>query len=131
MAEKHIVLVDDEAETRRTFAIALRAAGYMVTEAENGRIALKQIAAVQNEEQTIDLLVTDIWMEELDGLQLIDQINKLGLHIPVLAITGYGDKETVIELMQRGCSDYLEKPFESTEFLAHVAKILEKTEQSS
>lgn len=126
---KHIILAEDTEQTRTTFATVLRKAGYEVTEAKDGQEALRHILARRKDNKPVDLLITDIWMDGLNGLQLTDQLAKLGLNLPILAITGYGDKELVIELMRRGCQDYVEKPFEAVELLECVAKLFKKIEQ--
>lgn len=127
--KKHIMLAEDQETTRTTFTSVLQRAGYEVTPVPDGRIALSKILALEKEGRQIDLLITDIRMEGLDGLQLTDQLEKLRIRVPVLAITGYGDKDLVVELMRHGCSDYLEKPFEAMELLEKVAKVFRKIEQ--
>ncbi len=124
MKKTHILLAEDAEQTRATFAAILRKAGYEVTEAADGREALAQMIATQKTSNKVDLLITDIRMEGLDGLQLIDQLAKLQIQVPTLAITGYGDKDVIIELLRKGCSEYIEKPFEAMELLKSVANIL-------
>jgi DNA-binding NtrC family response regulator len=130
MAKKHILLVEDAEETRKTFAAILRKAGYEITEARDGGEALREILAVQKTPRKVDLLLTDLWMDNLDGLQLLDQLEKMRIRVPTLVMTGNSDKEVVVELMRRGCLDYIEKPFGATELLQHLAGIIKKLEQS-
>jgi sigma-B regulation protein RsbU (phosphoserine phosphatase) len=126
---KHIVLAEDAAETRNTFVTILRKAGYEVTPACDGREALATIMEMQQQNQSVDLLITDIKMAGLDGLQLTEQLAKMSIRIPTLAMTGYGNKEIVIELMRRGVMEYIEKPFEAVEMLECVAKIFKRVER--
>ncbi len=121
--KKHILLAEDEEQTRKTFCAILERAGYQVTAVADGRAALKEIITAHKGEEAFDLLITDIKMAGLDGLQLADQIGKLKMQVPMLAITGYGNKELVIELMRKGCLEYIEKPFEAVELLQRVAAI--------
>lgn len=128
LEKKHIFLVEDELHLRLTLTLILRKAGFQVTAAEDGNKALKQLQELQNKPGKVDLLVTDIQMPGLTGIEIIDGIRKMNLDIPCLVITGYGNKDTVIELMRKGCSEYLDKPFEPEEFLKRVNIVLEKEE---
>lgn len=126
--QKHIFLVEDELHLRSTLTLILRKSGFRVTSVEDGSEALKQMEELKRESQIIDLLVTDIQMPGLTGIQIIDGMKRMGLNIPCLVITGYGNKDTVIELMRKGCSEYLDKPFDPEEFLKRVNIVLEKEE---
>lgn len=127
MAEKkHIFLVEDELYLRSTLELILRKAGFQVSSADDGREALRQLRELKEKAAAFDLLVTDIQMPGLSGIEIIDGLKKLELEIPSLVITGYGNKDTVIELMRKGCSEYLDKPFEPDEFLKRVNIVLEK-----
>lgn len=122
----HILMAEDADGTRLTFAAVLRKAGYRVSLARNGREALELIQKSIDTNDAVNLLVTDIWMEELDGLQLMDELMRKGVKLRVLAMTGYGDKDLMLQLMKKGCSDYIEKPFGSAELLDHVKEILSR-----
>jgi len=128
MTKKHILLAEDAEETRKTFATILRKAGYDVTEAKDGSDALREIISAHKTPHKVDLLLTDLWMDNLDGLQLLDQLDKMRMRLPTVAMTGSSDKEVVVELMRRGCQDYIEKPFSATELLQHLANIVKKLE---
>ena len=129
MANKRILLAEDTEQTRITFGTILRKAGYDVVALADGREALSKILTLEKENNQADLLITDIRMAGLDGLQLADQLDKLRIRIPILAMTGYGDKDLVVELMRRGCLEYIEKPFEAIELLECVARIFKKVDQ--
>lgn len=131
MIKRHIVLAEDAEETRKTFGAILRKAGYEVSEAKDGGEALREIIAVQKSGSKVDLLLTDLWMDGLDGLQLLDQLAKLHTYIPTLVMTGHSDKDVVIELMRRGCLDYIEKPFGATELLQHIASIFKRVQDQN
>ena len=66
-----------------------------------GPQALEKIVAARDNNITIDLLITDIQMRGLTGLELIDELNRMKMDIPIFVITGYGDKGLVIELLRR------------------------------
>ena len=125
MDQKHILVIDDEQNLLRTIEFILEAANYKVTTAANGQDALAHIFSDNNGHSTIDLVVTDIRMPGLSGLQLLDQLNQSHVNIPVLVITAHGNKELIIELMRKGCADYLDKPFDDEEFVSRVGLLLD------
>lgn len=115
----HILVVDDEENMRNTLTFLLEAEGYRVTTAESGREALQKLL-----EGPVDLMITDIVMPDVDGLELIDEIERLALKVPVLVITAYGSEKMKKELKRKGISGYLSKPFKGEELLARVAALL-------
>ena len=126
MDKKHILVVDDEQNTLVTMQFILEIANYRVTTAENGREALDEILETRANDRPIDLLITDIQMPCLTGLELIDELHRLGIDIPILVITGYADRELAMELVCRGCSECLNKPIDDEELIRRVATLLER-----
>lgn len=127
---KHILVADDEEHIRTSVSFVLEDAGYKVTAVANGAAALERINAYETEGQPVDLLLTDVQMPDMNGLELVDELNNRSIELPVLVITGYGDKETVIELMRKGCVDYLDKPLLPDAILERIAKALENAESA-
>jgi CheY-like chemotaxis protein len=126
MAKEHILVVDDEQNMRNTLAFILETANYHVTTAAEGRSALKEILAAREGDRPVDLLITDMRLPGLTGLQLIDELNYLKIKIPVLVITAYGDRSLLLELERTGCTDYLDKPFDYKELVRRVDSLMEK-----
>ena len=126
MAKEHILVVDDEQNMRNTLAFILEAANYQVTTAAEGREALEEILAARENGRPVDLLITDMRLPGLTGLQLIDELKYLKIKIPVLLITAYGDRSLFLELMRTGCADYLDKPFDYKELVKRVDSLMEK-----
>lgn len=126
---RHILVADDEQNTLLTMQFILEVANYKVTTAENGQEALSKILKAKNNGSPVDLLITDIQMPCLTGLELIDELNRLGIDIPILVITGYGSEELVMELTRKGCNQYLGKPIDDEELAKCVSILLEKGEQ--
>jgi len=124
----HILLAEDTEQTRLTFSMVLQSAGYEVTAVEDGRKALDQILALKDTPNKIDLLITDIRMSGLDGLSLLHELTRRKAQVPTLAITGFSDKDVLVELMRNGCQEYIEKPFEACELLEAVEKIIRKSD---
>jgi len=121
---KRILLAEDEAPTRRSISILLNNAGYFLEEAKDGLDALEKLFASQSNSYPIDLLLTDIFMPGMTGLGLIDEIQKQGLALPIVVITGYADDRMKAQLLRRGCSHFIAKPFETGELLECVAQVL-------
>ncbi len=117
MNPKHILLVDDEADFRLAMALLLERRGYMVTEANNGLHALGIIFDCLRDNREIDLIITDIKMPMMTGLELIDSLREKKIYLDFVVATGYGDQEATSELTHRGCNKILHKPFDEEELL--------------
>ena len=129
MFKKHILVADDEQNTLLTMQFILEVADYRVTTVENGQEALDKILRYKNTENSIDLLITDIQMPGLTGLELMGELHRLKVDMPLLAITGYGNRELTVELMNRGCDKCLDKPIDEEELVKSVAALLENEDQ--
>lgn len=123
---KHLLVAEDEPSLSSSLRFILTASGYAVSMASNGREALATIQNSLLERTAVDLLITDIAMPTMNGVELIRSLRNRSIHIPVLVITGYGDKDLLIELMRLGCQDFLDKPFSQEELERRVQMILEK-----
>ena len=125
MDRKHILLVDDDLNLLRSLEFILEAADFRVTTATNGQKALEKVISTGNDKaNSIDLLITDIQMPGLNGIQLIDELKRLNLSLPFLAITAFGDRKLERELARRGCSHCLGKPFNDEQLLQEVFRIV-------
>jgi len=123
MTSQHILIAEDEKHTRLALQLVLRQAGFSVILATNGLDAYEKIRK-QPASQPISLIITDFKMPELDGLGLIDKLQGADIPIPIMVITGYGDKELLQQLHKRGCSSYIDKPFIPAEVLNRIASAL-------
>lgn len=102
-----ILVVDDLADVRRLITHVLQREGYILQEASNGKEALKRLR-----EQPVDLVITDLRMPEMDGLELVEQIHSLSPETDIIVLTAYGTIQSAVQAMQRGAKDYLTKPFD-------------------
>mgnify|MGYP001396240688 CR=1 FL=1 len=127
MTSPQILIAEDEKHTRLALHLVLRQAGFSVILAANGRDAYEKIRQQQGS-HPIRLLITDFKMPELDGLSLIDKLQDAGISIPIMVITGYGNKELLRQLHKRGCASYIDKPFDPTEVLNRIACTLSQAE---
>lgn len=117
-----ILVVDDEATTRVSLAEVLRLEGYEVTVAANGEEALGIVAA----QSPFDLMVLDLKMPGMDGLQLTEVVQKRSPETIIILLTAFGTLETAIEAIRRGAHDYLLKPCPVPQILESVRKGLAK-----
>ena len=122
MASKHILIAEDELNMRLSLSLTLKKAGYSVSHAKDGYEALKMIGNSKNGTPAIDLLLTEIQMPGLTGVELVVELDRLNISLPVLIITGYG--ETVIGLKDRGYTEFIEKPLHVEDLLDRVAHLL-------
>ncbi len=119
-----ILTIDDEAAIRSSFSLYLTDFDYKVLEAENGRVGLEMIAS-----QKPDLVLVDLRMPEVDGLEVLAEIQKNWSEIPVIVVSGTGEISDVIEALRLGAWDYVLKPIEDMTILTHtIDKALERAE---
>jgi two-component system, NtrC family, response regulator PilR len=102
-----ILVVDDERSMRELLAIVLRREGYEVLLAENGRAAIELL-----EREPVDLLISDIKMPDLSGVEVLRAAKKIDQDILGIMITAFASTETAVEAMRLGACDYLSKPFD-------------------
>ena len=105
MTQQHILVVDDEIDIRGAMQGLLEDEGYRVTTAASGPEALDMIAAEQP-----DLVLLDIWMEGMDGLEVLSRLKRRTPDLPVVMISGHGTIETAVQATQKGAYDFIEKP---------------------
>jgi two-component system response regulator FixJ len=114
MNTEHIVhVVDDDEAVRRSVAFLLRTAGYRVEKYESGTAFL---AAAPRAERGIVLL--DIRMPEMDGLDVQRQMKTMGIDMPVVILTGHGDISIAVTAMRAGAFNFIEKPYVKEELIA-------------
>ena len=117
-----VLVVDDEPSMRQMLTIALRREGYQVSTAEDGAAALAALAAGQ-----LDLLITDVRMPEMSGVDLLREAKRIDPALSVVMMTAYGSKETVLEALRLGATDYVEKtPNLKDELVLRVRKELDR-----
>ncbi len=128
MKQNHILIVDDEAKMRRILEIMLQQMEFKVSQASDGNEALHII-----QEQSIDLVITDLQMPNLDGLGLLKQLRADNNTLPVIMVTAHGTVETAVTAMQYGASDYILRPFELEAVEAAIQRALKlaKIEQEN
>jgi len=124
MGKKHILIADDDDATCASLTKLLEFEGYYVSLARNGWGAYKMIYGLKDEVKPIDLLVTDFQMPGLDGLHLMEALQKDNLLLPVVVMTGYGFNGVIEKMMEIGKVDYMEKPFEVRQLTNRIELLL-------
>ncbi len=113
--DAHVLLVDDDPMLRRATARALVACGFRVSQAENGAEALRMIGM-----GSVDTIVTDIHMPEMDGLSFLRAIRQQDSDVPVVLMTGEPSLETAIAAIEHGATQYLLKPLDADTLLKGI-----------
>ena len=112
-----VLVVDDEANLRKVLAAMLRREGYEVTVAADGEQGLAEF-----EKNGADVVVTDLVMPKVGGMELLKAINARQPDVPVIIITAHGTVDSAVEAIKLGAFDYITKPFEQAELSAVIAK---------
>ena len=107
MKDRQILVVDDEPKMRRVLEIMLQKMGHKVFGAGNGLEALQIFA-----DHAIDLIITDLRMPEMDGIELLAHLRAQESNVPVMVITAHGTIETAVTAMKHGACDYILRPFD-------------------
>ena len=115
-----IYVVDDERIIRVSLADELRDAGYEVFEFANASSALMQIKTIKP-----DIIITDMKMPKMDGIEFLKRIKEFNSNIYVVLMTAYSTVSTAIEAMKLGAYDYISKPFDNEEMLIAIKRIIE------
>lgn len=121
-----ILVTEDELHTRNTLSFVLESAGYEVKTADNGKESLDMILKQKKSSVPFDLLLLDIEMAGLSGLQMLDGLKKKGVNLPTIAITGFSDRQTLERIWGKGCEKILVKPFSPEDVTVAVKEVLGK-----
>ena len=112
-----ILSIEDEVTMRRALVAYLTDSGYSMIEAGNGRLGLERIF-----EEAPDVILCDLRMPELDGMGVLEELNKRGMEIPFIVVSGSGEMIDAIRALRLGAWDYIVKPIEDMGILEHAVK---------
>jgi two-component system KDP operon response regulator KdpE len=118
-APLRVIVVDDEPPIRRFLRTSLRAEGYEVIEEETAEAALVEIRR-----RTPDLIMLDLGLPGIDGLEVIRQVRGTGSAVPIIVLTSRTDEAGKVEALDLGADDYITKPFGVDELLARIRAAL-------
>ena len=118
-----ILVIDDEKSIRNTLAEILAAEDHEVLSAEDGPTGLELYG-----ENKFDVVLCDIKMQEMDGMEVLDKILEQPKDVPVIMISGHGDIEIAVEAIKKGAFDFLEKPLDLNRLLITIRNALERSD---
>jgi len=121
MARKSILVVDDEKSQREILEMILSGEGYDVTTASSGEAAMKFVA-----DRHFDLVLTDLKMTGMSGLELLKELTDFDKSIIVLLLTAHGTVDSAVDALRLGAFDYLQKPYDRVKLLDTVSRALNK-----
>lgn len=124
MSER-VLIVEDDADMRELLEEILSDAGFETIPAANGRFALRH---VEDQQEQIDLVITDVQMPELKGDELLAKVRESRTESPVIVVTAFGSVENAVEMVKRGAYSYLTKPFATKDLLDVVDAALKQSE---
>ena len=101
-----ILVVDDEDRLLRILRLGLKQKGYEVRTVSDGEAAFEEILS-----QSYDLVIMDVRMPRLNGMELIYELERLNVEIPIIVMTAYANVETAVKSLKHGAFDYIQKPF--------------------
>lgn len=120
MVKVKILIVDDETSMGEFLTLVLSKEGYQVRTASSGRGALSIL-----EEETFHILITDLRMPEMSGLELVAEVRKIYPDIGVVVMTAFASLESAVEALRLGAVDYITKPFQVEEIKLVVCKVID------
>ena len=116
-----ILVVDDDQSVRNMLSIILKKEGYRVEEAEGGGVALKKLKS-----GSFDLVISDIKMPDINGIDMLKKIKAIVPELPVIMITAFASTNDAVEAMKQGAEDYVMKPFNLDELRIIIRRSLDK-----
>ncbi|EKD35381.1 MAG: sigma-54 dependent DNA-binding response regulator (NtrC-type regulator), partial [uncultured bacterium] len=122
---KCVLIVDDDPSILEVLEARLQAAGYLVRRASSGPAALELL-----KKHPIDILVSDMKMPEMSGIELLAETYGIQPHLPVIFLTAYGTIPDAVDAVKAGAVDYLTKPFDGKELVKKIRTILSSVPES-
>jgi len=116
-----ILIIDDEKAIRKTLAEILGYEGYKIDEASDGEEGLKKF-----KEKNYDLVLCDIKMPKLDGIEFLEKAKEINQDVPIIIISGHGNIETAVEAVKKGAYDYISKPPDLNRMLITLRNAMDK-----
>src|SRR5687767_1308024 len=117
----NILIIDDEKAIRKTLSEILSYEGYKIEEASDGEEGLKKFR-----ERAFDVVLCDIKMPKLDGIEFLEKARETNPDVPVIMISGHGTIETAVEAVKKGAYDYIAKPPDLNRLLITIRNAVEK-----
>lgn len=116
-----VLIIDDDEKNRKILKMRLLSENFNVKEAEDGYKGLKML-----EEENCDIVLLDVKMPGMSGIDLLSEIKKREIEIPVMMMTAYGSESIAVEAFKKGAEDYLIKPFDTQTAVKRISDLLER-----
>ena len=116
-----ILIIDDEKAIRKTLSEILSYEGYKIDEAADGEEGIKKFSTT-----TYDVVLCDIKMPRMDGLEFLEKAKEINADVPIIVISGHGNIETAVEAVKKGAFDYISKPPDLNRLLITLRNALDK-----
>src|SRR5689334_7020480 len=116
-----ILIIDDEKAIRKTLTEILSFEGYKIDEASDGEEGLKTF-----KDKTYDVVLCDIKMPKLDGIEFLQKAGEINPDIPIIMISGHGNIETAVEAVKKGAFDFIQKPPDLNRLLITIRNAMDK-----
>ncbi len=120
-----LLLADDDLTLLEVLREFLQLQGFEVVACENGKEALKQLKKTE-----VDLVLTDMYMPEVTGIELIERVRRYDQQVPIILLTGYSTVELTIDALRAGATNFIVKPFNLEDMLKIVHTTLERIEEA-
>ena len=117
--QKHILVADDDKDIQELLSTLLTGEGYRISQASNG----SQVLAFVSKPDACDLVLMDVRMPDLDGIQNLQRMEEQGIKVPVIVMTAYGTSTVAIRAIQLGAYDYVAKPFDIQDVLLTIQRL--------
>jgi two-component system chemotaxis response regulator CheY len=124
-----VLVVDDEPSVRTIVRLLLEKAGYDVLEAANGEAAIEALNAGENR-LVLDVVICDIRMPKINGIQAIEYFQREYPHVPVIVLTAYPETKMAVSFMRSGVTDYLVKPVDAQKLMGAVERAMEQRQMA-
>ena len=125
--QQTVAIIEDDADLLRSLTTYLRGRGFRTRGFQDGHSFLESL----DWSPSIDCIVTDYRLNDIDGLSLMKEIRNRGVMTPVVMITGYGDVPTAVSALKSGAFDFLEKPVDVEALVGHIKRAAEKSHDAS
>jgi CheY-like chemotaxis protein len=127
-SHERILIIENDPDIRDILKLQLEQGGHQVIEAKDGQEGIYLMKKESNFLQ-VGLIITDIRMPKVNGIEVIDYIKANMPSIPIIVVTGYPDKDLAVKLLQKGVKDYLIKPVEEATLLNKISAILSSKQE--
>ncbi len=119
MNKADVLIVEDDANLREALSDTLQLSGYSVVTAEHGQAAINKL-----KDESFGMIISDVQMQPMDGMSMLQSIRKQDQQTPIVMMTAYGTIEKAVDAMRFGATDYLVKPFEADALIEVVNRLL-------